>query len=158
MAGRPAHFENEADLKSKIDEYFQYIEGEFEIIEGVNNEGEAYKERICLREPENATITGLALFLGFESRQSVYDYEKNGEFSYTIKKARLHVENSYEKALLSKNSTGAIFALKNFGWSDKQEIDHTTKGQSLNDKADLSKLTDEELRIRAEIDRKSYGS
>lgn len=124
--GRPAHFENEAQLGEKISEYFQWLEGEFSDIDKYDEEsGKTVTERVYTRYPENATITGLALFLGFESRQSIYDYEKNGDFSYTIKRARLHVENSYEKNLLSRNAVGAIFALKNFGWSDKQEIVNT---------------------------------
>ena len=65
------------------------------------------------------TITGLAMHLGFESRQSLYDYEKRDGFSYIIKKARLHVENAYEYQLQFGNSTGAIFALKNMNWTDK---------------------------------------
>ena len=63
------------------------------------------------------------------------------------------VEHGYEKDLRSDKPTGSIFALKNMGWVDKQEIDHTTKGQSLNGK-DLSKLTDEELRTMSEIEKK----
>jgi hypothetical protein len=65
------------------------------------------------------TITGLAIHLGFESRQSLYDYEKKEGFSYIIKKARLYVENAYEYQLQFGNSTGAIFALKNMNWTDK---------------------------------------
>lgn len=132
LGGAPAFYKTQQELKNKVDAYFLSIDGEFQNITHTDDEGNEFTERICIREPEAATITGLALFLGFESRQSVYDYEKNGKFSYTIKNARLKVENAYEKALLSKNATGAIFALKNFGWSDKQEIDHTSKGESLN--------------------------
>ena len=68
------------------------------------------------------TITGLCLHCGFESRQSFYDYEKKDEFSYTIKKARMMIEHGYEKALMSDKVTGPIFALKNLGWSDKQDV------------------------------------
>lgn len=108
--GRPSLFNTALELENLIDLYF---------------EGLAEDEK-------TPTITGLALHLGFESRQSVYDYEKrNDEFSYTIKRARLKVENAYEEALLSRNSTGAIFALKNFGWADKQEIDHSSKDGSM---------------------------
>lgn len=71
------------------------------------------------------TITGLALALGFESRQSFYDYEKDSEFSYTIKRLRLSVESEYEKRLFENACTGAIFALKNFGWTDKTEVEHS---------------------------------
>ena len=71
------------------------------------------------------TITGLCLELGFCSRQSFYDYEEKPNFSYTIKKARLHIERAYEAKLSGKEVTGAIFALKNLGWKDKTEVDQT---------------------------------
>jgi len=122
--GRPAHFETKEQLQECIDTYFIWIQGVFEWVDIIVNGEKVGREKEWVREPEPPTITGLALFLGFVSRQSVYDYEKTGEFSYTIKEARLRVENGYEKALMTRNSTGAIFALKNFGWTDKQEIDH----------------------------------
>lgn len=92
------------------------------------NNAEELQEAISQFFQENnkhITISGLAYYLGFESRQSFYDYEKNAKFSYTIKRARLFIENEYEKLLASGNVTGAIFALKNFGWSDKQEVEHS---------------------------------
>lgn len=100
MAGRPPKYDNVKSLIKKIDEYFENLKS----------------------EKKNPSITGIALYLGFESRQSFYDYEKHKEFSYVIKKARLQIENFYEEKLLSRNTVGAIFALKNMGWSDKQEI------------------------------------
>ena len=69
------------------------------------------------------TITGLALLFG--SRQLLIDYEKRDEYSDIIRNAKLKVENSYEKELRGKFFAGAIFALKNFGWSDKMETEHT---------------------------------
>jgi len=126
MAGRPAEYSTPEELQAKIDEYFQYIEGEFRWEADPENEGKDNK--IWDRSPEPPTITGLALYLGFESRQSFHDYKKRPEFSYTIKKARLMVEKSYELYLIySKNPTGAIFALKNLGWDDKQKHEHTGK-------------------------------
>ncbi len=71
------------------------------------------------------TITGLAYHLGFESRQSFYDYEQKGDFSYTIKRARLKIEMMYEEKLVDGNPAGPIFALKNFNWSDKTQIEHS---------------------------------
>lgn len=130
--GRPAHFETSEELQSKCDEYFIWAENTF----------------------THLTITGLAIFLGFESRQSVYDYSKNGEFSYIIKTAKLKVENGYEMGLFGDKPTGSIFALKNMGWVDNQAIDHTSKGESLNATKDLSKLTDDELRTMATIQKK----
>lgn len=118
MAGRPRKYENETELADAVDKYFERLK------ENRVDAGGNIDEK-WVRMPEPATITGLALFLGFESRQSIYDYEENGEFSYIIKNARLRVECEYEKRLSTAQSpTGAIFALKNMGWKDRSEIDH----------------------------------
>src|SRR4051812_24686350 len=105
-AGRPAKYESSADLQQKVEQYFAHIK----------ETGEA------------ATITGIALWLGFESRQSFYDYEESEEFSYAIKRSRLKVEHEYELCLHKQSPTGAIFALKNMGWKDKSEVDQKVTG------------------------------
>lgn len=75
------------------------------------------------------TWTGLAIHLGFESRQSLQDYKEKPGFSYPIKKALILIEKTYEERMFSlKNPTGPIFALKNFGWKDKQEIEQHITG------------------------------
>ena len=96
--GRPAKYSTPEELEEKLDEYF-------------TEDNKPY------------TITGVALHLGFESRQSFYDMEKNQDFSYIIKRARLYVENGYEQLLQNTGGSGAIFALKNMGWKDKQETE-----------------------------------
>lgn len=80
---------------------------------------------------DHPTICGLALALGFSDRQSIYDYREKPEFTCIIKRAMLKVENSYEERLAENGCTGSIFALKNMGWRDKQEIDHTTQGEKI---------------------------
>lgn len=80
----------------------------------------------CEETGEHLSITGLALALGFSCRDTLYDYEKDPAFSDTVKKARLHVEQAYERSLINgNNAAGPIFALKNMGWKDKQEREHT---------------------------------
>jgi DNA-packaging protein gp3 len=93
------------------------------------------------------------IYLGFESRQSLEDYKKKEGFSYPIKKALLTIEKYYEQSITGKNPAGAIFALKNFGWKDKQEIEQ--KAVIEDKRIDESRLTDDELRILIEIQRKS---
>lgn len=97
--GRPPLFSSPKEMEEKVNEYLG-------------------KMPIGTR-----TITGMALYLGFESRQSFYDYEEKIEFSCIVKRARLEVEASYEMCLIGKNPAGAIFALKNMGWHDTQRID-----------------------------------
>jgi len=101
MAGRPAAYTDPGALEADIQAYFATL------------------------DKEQPTITGLAYSLGFESRQSLYDYEQKGEFSYMIKRARLRVEMGYEKALAGQMCTGSIFALKNMGWKDNQRTELT---------------------------------
>ena len=71
------------------------------------------------------TVTGLALLFG--SRQLLDDYQKRKPYSAMITRAKLMVENKYELMLDSRSTTGAIFALKNFGWVDKTEIESTNR-------------------------------
>jgi len=106
--GRNAMFNTPEDAEVLIEKYFESLE---------------YEDENEMKRTAPATITGLAMALGFCSRQSMYDYEKKALFTYTIKTARLRVENSYEQHLFGKSAGGAIFGLKNMGWSDKQEID-----------------------------------
>lgn len=110
-----------AELQAKVDEYFEYIKGEVVDVSDIDPDN-LYPIKI-IREKEPATITGLALYLGFDSRQSLYDYNEKPEFTGIIKKARARVEQAYEKNLSGQSPTGSIFALKNMGWRDKQETE-----------------------------------
>lgn len=75
--------------------------------------------------PEDETlITWLALHLWFTSRQALINYQEKPEFVDAIKKAKLRIEQSYEKSLRKNGRSWDIFALKNFDWRDKQEVDH----------------------------------
>lgn len=121
--GRPAIYKTPEELSEAVDAYFQYIKGEK--AQTVLPDGSITESWV--RFPEPATVTGLALFIGFESRQSIYDYAEKGEFSYIIKNARLRVECEYEKNLSGNSPTGSIFALKNMGWKDKTETELSGK-------------------------------
>ena len=128
--GRPPMFSDPEELQRKVEEYFVYIQGESDTRYKVDSDDEGNpndeEEIYWIRKPEPPTITGLCLFLGFDSRQSFYDYGSIKEFSYTIKRARLMIESEYEKsAQFAKTPAFHIFALKNLGWSDRTEIDNT---------------------------------
>lgn len=109
--GRPPKFNDVESLENMIDEYFDQCPDKRPIATATG-----------ITEVPCPTITGLALFLGFCSRQSMYDYEANEKFTYTIKRARTFIEREYEKQLHSGSCGGAIFALKNMGWKDTQDI------------------------------------
>lgn len=129
--GQPAYYSSPEVLSDNVDAYFKWIEGETKEVEVEIQTSKGKKEKVkqieTVRYPDPPTITGLCLFLGFESRQSFYDYQERTEFSYTVKRARLKIETEYEKSLHRQSPTGAIFALKNMGWSDKTEIDQKTE-------------------------------
>lgn len=127
--GRPPKYKKPKDLQNKIIEYFDWIEGENHEESVSDAEGNIHNVVVWDRHPEPPTITGLALFLGFSSKDTLYNYAKDEVFSDSIKRALLVVEKEYEMRLGDKSPTGAIFALKNFGWKDKQEHDHTTGGK-----------------------------
>jgi hypothetical protein len=116
IRGNPI-FKTEYELQEKINEYFETgIPVKKVVVGSPNNRS--------VEEIPVPTISGLCLYLGFESRQSFYALEKLPQFSYTIKKARLGIELVYEEFLHTGSCVGAIFALKNFGWIDKTEVDH----------------------------------
>lgn len=117
--GRPPKYKNAAQLQRKIRKYFR--DEEYYKVKRLVKTKEGYEEI----EVPKITITDLVIYLGFANRQSFYDLENQEEFSDTIKRARSFIEREYE-AQLDLNPTGAIFALKNFGWTDRQEIDQNT--------------------------------
>ena len=132
-AGRPPLYETVEEMEAVIDKYFESCVPK--ILKDNDDHVLVNPKGYPVMELNPPTLTGLALALGYCSRQSIYDNEnKNDKFSYAIKKARLKCENFLEKYTLSGDIPAAagIFALKNHGWSDKQEIDHTTKGQAIN--------------------------
>lgn len=100
--GRPLKFQTKEELDQKIDEYFE------------------------VTPKEEWTWTGLALHLD-TSRTTLLSYQDRPEFIDSIKKGLEKVENSYELDLKKHGRTGTIFALKNFNWKDKSEIDQTIK-------------------------------
>ena len=125
--GRPLKYKTAEEMQKGIDEYFELCQPK----PMTDDEGNVLKDKsgnpvIELNPP---TITGLALHLGFESRTSMYVYEQKPEFMYTLRRARMRCENWLEKNGLEGKTppTMAIFALKNYGWTDKQEIEHSGK-------------------------------
>lgn len=137
MSGRPNKFRDPEALQEAIDNFF--ID--------------------CEEKKIMPTVTRLAVALD-TNRKDLLNYEnellKNLEpdvkkaLSNSIKKAKAKIEAEYEDALYDRGkTTGAIFTLKNnYGWQDKQEIVQTT-----NTAADLSGLTDEQIKELLKADK-----
>lgn len=101
--GRPRKYATAKAFQKEVDKYFDFL----------------------IDYDEKPTITGLILYLGFADRKSFYEYEKACAFTHTVKRARMLIENHYEKLIQGQTNAGAIFALKNMGWVDKTEVEQT---------------------------------
>lgn len=122
VGGRPPKWASVEEIQGTIDAYFENT------------------------KEEEWTVTGLALALD-TTRDVLIDYQEKDGFSHALKKAKEKVHNAYEKDLRKKGRSGDIFALKNFGWTDRQEIDHSTKGESINAMDSLSPEGREKMRL-----------
>lgn len=100
-AGQPRKFQSPEDMKVAIDKYFKKEKGVW-------------------------TICDLTEALGFCSRSALLDYEGyTKEYYGIIKAAKNKIEAQHERNLSQGQCTGSIFYLKNAGWSDKQQIEHS---------------------------------
>jgi len=83
------------------------------------------------REPVNTV--DLALYLGFNSKTSLYDYGTNKgfeEFTASVKRARALVEASYLRRTLKGEGAGPIFLLKaSYNYVDRQVVDVNATGE-----------------------------
>ncbi|RYY36806.1 MAG: hypothetical protein EOP46_05095 [Sphingobacteriaceae bacterium] len=104
-------FSTAAKLRQKVSAYFNSLK--------VIAEDQADKSSKTKNDIIPATLSGLMLYLDFNSRQEYDEYEATGQFRDVLKRARLRIEAEYEKKLHSQSSTGAIFALKNLGWNER---------------------------------------
>lgn len=133
--GRPPLYKTPQALQKKIEEYFKKGRHTRKVLSNGK-----------LTELPFITISDLVLYLGFCDRHSFYDLEKQEKFSHTIKRARSFIEREYEEQLQLCNVAGAIFALKNFGWTDKTELEHSGKDGGPIEQINLSKKEYEEIR------------
>jgi len=97
-------------------------------------------------EEDVYTMIGLALYLGFHTRQSLIDYEKKEEFIVPIGRARMRVEEFNAISLHKGNVAGAKFTLiNNFGWKEKVETPTTNTNINYSKLKSVDQMTDQEL-------------
>lgn len=119
--GRPPKFKSAEEIQKLIDEYFESCKGEPIMIDGepfLDKNG--FPVLINDRPP---TVTGLALALGFHSRQSLLNYQAKREFVDTITRAKMRVEEYCETRLFDRDGQrGAEFNLRyNFRWAQEEK-------------------------------------
>jgi len=122
--GAPPRYTSKEEIQGKIDAYFKACEGEPLIVDGVPAV-DKYGEVIMVGK-KPYTVTGLALALGFNSRQTLLNYQGKEEFMDTIIRAKSRIEQYTEERLFDKDGVnGAKFSLSNNfeGWREKQQVE-----------------------------------
>ncbi len=115
--GCPPRFTEPEEMQVLIDEYFERCKGE----QMLTPSGEPYLNKQgepVIINAKPPTITGLALALGFTSRQALLNYQAKDAFVDTVTRAKSRVEMYCEERLFDKDGQkGAAFALShNFRW------------------------------------------
>lgn len=124
---RPLMYKTNKELQEAVDAYFKSCEGEMlKDTEGnpvLNKWGEPVYTG---RKPP--TVTGMALSLGFTSRQALLNYQAKKAFVDTITRAKSRCEEYAESRLYDKDgANGAKFSLANNfkGWKEHVEVKGT---------------------------------
>lgn len=122
MAKKPKYTSVE-QIEGLVEEYFKSCEGE----PLLDDEGrimlDKWGQPIILKK-RPPTVTGLALALGFATRDALLRYQAKKEFNEAITRAKTRIEMYTEERLFDKEgSNGAKFSLQNNfkGWSPLQE-------------------------------------
>lgn len=123
--GRPPKYKTKEEIQEKIDAYFESCKGTVRYDDDGNVLIDKFGRPVIF-DDRPLTITGLALALGFNSRQTLLNYQGKKEFMDTIMRAKAQVEQYAEERLFDKDgANGAKFSLANNfeGWKEKQQID-----------------------------------
>lgn len=140
-AGRPPFYNTVDEMQKIIDEYFDSRKAPL-----IDKKGLPLLDKDnmpIMVDTKPCTVTGLALALGFTSRQALLNYQDKEEFVDAITRAKFRCQEYAETRLYDKDgANGAKFSLQNnFSWVDKQEVAAT----NLNINEDVSNLTDAEI-------------
>ena len=121
------------ELKNKVEEYFTMKE----------------KER---KDKDSdlvyMSISDICSYLEITS-QTWRNYKKKDDYFGTIKRAEEKIKNEWMKNLFypGRNATGAIFYAKNtWGWSDRQEVEHTGQIDHDHSSSLLDGMSEDQLR------------
>ena len=116
----------QAQMQVKIEDYFKMCDGELLLDKAGEIVFDKWGQPIYLGQ-KPYTVTGLALALGFNSRQALLNYQGRPEFNDAITQAKLKIEDYAVQRLFDRDGVqGAKFTLiNNFkDYKDKQEIEH----------------------------------
>lgn len=118
-----ARYGKPQDLEKKINEYFAKYEN-MEPLKDKNGLPIVGKDGRIVYSEGLPTSSGLAYFLGFNSRSSLWDYAQKPTFADVINKARLRLQTFWEPLLSSSNFQGARYMLSNLAdnWQDPDAL------------------------------------
>ena len=136
-------FKTPEEMQEKIDAYFKECEGH----PLLDDEGIPYTDRngnpfIVDRKP--LTVTGLAIALGFTSRQALMNYQGRKKFQAVVEAAKLRIENYAEMRLYDKEgANGAKFNLQNNfrNWDADKAGSDDKKAPAVNIICDIPRVT-----------------
>jgi hypothetical protein len=103
--GRPKKWDSPEALQKDIDRYWAY----------------------CKDENKPPTIAGLAYYTNVD-RHTIYNYAEKDEFFHIIKKAREYILMTLEEESIVNGKAGTIFVMKQYGYTDKHEVDSRLSG------------------------------
>ena len=118
---RDFRYKSAEEMSEKVEEYFEDCKGH----PLTDKDGEIVFDKYgnpVIFGAHPPTVTGLALWLGFKTRQSLLDYQAHSEaFNDVITRAKSRCEEYAERRLYDRDGVnGAKFSLKNNfkGWSE----------------------------------------
>lgn len=119
---RPKMYKTVKEMQEVIDRYFEKCQGRPLLDEDGHVLTDKRGNPVMIGEVP-PTITGLALALGFSSRQTLLNYQGQKGFMDTITRAKSRCEAYTEQRLFDKDGArGAEFSLKyNYRWEDPQQ-------------------------------------
>lgn len=160
MAGRKLKYKTPEEMQEAIEEYFKSCEGH--ILTGVDGQTvfDKFGNPIIVGE-KPLTVTGLALALGFATRQSLLDYQGRKAFEKLIQTAKLRIENYAEMRLYDKDGYGgARFNLQNNfrNWDADKAIQDDKSHPAINIICDIPRVAVSDSFQQDMIDPKSVSA
>lgn len=129
--GKPPMYKTVDEIEEKIEKYFEDCKG-YPLTDSKGKQVFNKFGSPVFVDVHPPTITGLALALGFASRQALLNYQAKPEFNDTITRAKARVEQYAEERLFDRDgSNGAQFSLRNNfkGWDADKKKDDSGDGK-----------------------------
>ena len=156
--GPAPKYTSKEEIIGLIDNYFESCKGEPFIDEVTGKQMVdkfGYPIFIGQRPP---TVTGLALALGFKSRQSLLNYAGKKEFRDVITEAKSRIEMYVEERLFDKDgANGAKFSLQNNfkGWDADKKAEEDGKAPAINIICDIPRIAGAPIKEESEEEKPS---